>query len=119
MGDGGRVRQVITNLLTNAIKVGVLRMFVNVDIDGHVQFTSEGSISLSAFEESVSEEVVQVKVVIQDTGCGIPAPHLGRLFRPFSQADSSTARRFGMMPITVPSRFVLIPHRRDRSRFDN
>ncbi|EIN11253.1 hypothetical protein PUNSTDRAFT_82821 [Punctularia strigosozonata HHB-11173 SS5] len=78
MGDAGRVRQVITNLLTNAIK-----------------FTSEGSIGLAALEENVSEEVVQVKVVVTDTGCGIPAAHLGRLFRPFSQGDTSTARRFG------------------------
>ncbi|CAO1620835.1 unnamed protein product [Sympodiomycopsis kandeliae] len=78
LGDAGRVRQVLTNLLTNAIK-----------------FTEEGSISLSVQETAEDAEKVTVRFDVHDTGCGISSEVLGRLFQPFSQADPSTARRFG------------------------
>lgn len=60
------------------------------------QFTSEGSITLRAFQENEDEDMVKVRVEIEDTGCGIQQAQMAKLFRPFSQADSSTARRFGM-----------------------
>ncbi|KAH7325446.1 hypothetical protein B0J17DRAFT_632919 [Rhizoctonia solani] len=78
MGDPGRLRQVLTNLLTNSIK-----------------FTSEGSIILRAIEESEEKDVVRVKFSIEDEGVGIADSIRERLFQPFSQADSSTARRYG------------------------
>ncbi|CAE6497690.1 unnamed protein product [Rhizoctonia solani] len=78
MGDPGRLRQVLTNLLSNSIK-----------------FTSEGSITLRAIEESEDEKTVQVRFSIEDEGMGIADSIRKRLFRPFSQADSSTARRYG------------------------
>lgn len=78
LGDVGRLRQVITNLLTNAIK-----------------FTAEGFISLEVEEMSEDAENLVVKFDVRDTGCGINHVNLSRLFQPFSQADPSTARRFG------------------------
>ncbi|CUA76460.1 multi-sensor hybrid histidine kinase [Rhizoctonia solani] len=78
MGDPGRLRQVLTNLLSNSIK-----------------FTSEGSITLRAIEECQDEKTVRVRFSIEDEGVGIADSIRKRLFRPFSQADSSTARRYG------------------------
>jgi signal transduction histidine kinase len=78
MGDPGRVRQIITNLLTNSIK-----------------FTSEGRVKFSVLKESETAEIFEVKFMVEDTGIGIEEEVRKRLFKPFSQADSSTARRFG------------------------
>ena len=78
IGDVGRLRQVITNLLTNAIK-----------------FTARGYISLEVAELSEDEGNLLVRFDVRDTGCGINSESLSRLFQPFSQADPSTARRFG------------------------
>ncbi|KAL1614783.1 hypothetical protein SLS56_012015 [Neofusicoccum ribis] len=78
MGDPGRLRQILTNLLTNSIK-----------------FTSEGHVSLSVTVTSETEEIVNVRFIVEDTGIGIEEEVRARLFKPFSQADSSTARRFG------------------------
>ena len=73
-----RIRQILTNLLTNSIK-----------------FTSEGSVTLSVVAKREDEESIQVLFTIEDTGIGIEEEVRKRLFKPFSQADSSTARRFG------------------------
>ncbi|KAH7060592.1 hypothetical protein B0J12DRAFT_338056 [Macrophomina phaseolina] len=78
MGDPGRLRQILTNLLTNSIK-----------------FTSEGHVSLSVSITSENDEIVNVRFAVEDTGIGIEEEVRQRLFKPFSQADSSTARRFG------------------------
>lgn len=78
MGDPGRVRQVLTNLLTNSIK-----------------FTSEGYVKLAVIAQKETSETIEVRFVVEDTGIGIEDDVQERLFKPFSQADSSTARRFG------------------------
>ena len=78
MGDPGRVRQIITNLLTNSIK-----------------FTSEGYVKLAVQVREEGSENISVMFTIEDTGIGIEEAVRHRLFKPFSQADSSTARRFG------------------------
>ncbi len=77
-GDPGRVRQVLINLIGNAIK-----------------FTQSGEIvaRVSVAEESGQETVVRFEVT--DTGDGIEAEKLGMIFEPFSQADTSTSRRHG------------------------
>jgi signal transduction histidine kinase len=79
-GDAGRLRQVLTNLLGNAIK-----------------FTSEGGVTLSAAASDEPSAVghVRIEFCIRDTGIGIPEQAMEKLFTPFSQADSSTTRRFG------------------------
>ncbi|KZF25304.1 hypothetical protein L228DRAFT_66202 [Xylona heveae TC161] len=78
MGDPGRVRQIITNLLTNSIK-----------------FTSEGSVTLAVTSDKEDDNTIQLRFVVEDTGIGIEEEVRKKLFQPFSQADSSTARRFG------------------------
>ncbi len=77
-GDPGRVRQVLTNLMGNAIK-----------------FTKEGEVAVSAIVQAEAETNVLVRFEIKDTGIGIPLETQARLFQPFVQADSSTSRRFG------------------------
>ncbi|KAL9609506.1 MAG: hypothetical protein Q9167_005723 [Letrouitia subvulpina] len=78
MGDPGRIRQILTNLLTNSIK-----------------FTSEGYVRLDVVIQSETSEIIEVSFKVEDTGIGIEEEVRKRLFKPFSQADSSTARRFG------------------------
>ena len=76
MGDALRVRQVLVNLLGNAVK-----------------FTSHGEISLEVTVEAGTPDGVRFSV--RDTGIGIPVSKLESLFQPFHQVDGSTARKFG------------------------
>jgi signal transduction histidine kinase len=78
MGDPGRLRQIVTNLITNSIK-----------------FTNEGRVKFLVQKEKETEDMIEIKFMVEDTGVGIDEEHRKRLFKPFSQADSSTARRFG------------------------
>lgn len=78
MGDPGRLRQILTNLLTNSIK-----------------FTSVGSVTLAVAIREETDDTIEVVFAVEDTGIGIEEEVRKRLFKPFSQADSSTARRFG------------------------
>jgi len=78
-GDPGRIRQVLINLIGNSIK-----------------FTSEGEIRLNISAASqAGEENLQVRFEVVDTGIGIPGERVGSLFESFTQADSSTSRKFG------------------------
>jgi PAS domain S-box-containing protein len=77
-GDLGRVRQVLTNLIGNAIK-----------------FTTEGAVALLVERVAEQGSSVTVRFEVRDTGVGIPAEARDRLFRSFSQADNSMTRRFG------------------------
>jgi len=78
--DGPRLRQVLVNLVGNAIK-----------------FTAEGEVEVRVTTEPVSEPGGLARIVfsVRDTGPGIPADRIDRLFKPFSQVDSSTTRRYG------------------------
>lgn len=78
LGDPGRVRQIITNLLTNSIK-----------------FTHQGFVKLSVAKERETDDIIEIRFMVQDTGIGINDVIRKRLFRPFSQGDASTARKFG------------------------
>lgn len=95
MGDPGRVRQIITNLLTNSIK-----------------FTSEGYVKFSVLKQQETADVFEVKFVVEDSGIGIEEEVRKRLFKPFSQADSSTARRFGGtgLGLTISKNLVDLMH---------
>jgi PAS domain S-box-containing protein len=79
IGDATRIRQVITNLINNAIK-----------------FTEKGFIGLEVgIEKMAAENQCRLVIEVADTGVGIPADRMDRLFQPFSQVDASTNRRFG------------------------
>jgi len=73
-GDPGRLRQVLNNLIGNAIK-----------------FTESGRVDLDV----APEEGAQIRFTVRDTGIGMTAEQMTRLFQPFSQADGSMTRRFG------------------------
>ncbi|KAL8714756.1 MAG: hypothetical protein Q9220_001269 [cf. Caloplaca sp. 1 TL-2023] len=95
MGDPGRLRQILTNLLTNSIK-----------------FTSEGYVRLGVAVQKETPEAVYVSFTVEDTGIGIEEEVRKRLFKPFSQADSSTARRFGGtgLGLTICKNLVELMH---------
>ena len=77
-GDPHRLRQVMMNLIGNAIK-----------------FTPHGEVSLSAMPGEAHDELLTYRFAVRDTGIGIAPDHLAKLFKPFTQADESTTRRFG------------------------
>ena len=78
VGDPTRVRQVLFNLLGNAIK-----------------FTERGRITLHAGTQPLGHGLTRVTIAVADTGIGLSEEQRARLFQPFAQADSSTTRRFG------------------------
>jgi PAS domain S-box-containing protein len=86
MGDVTRLRQILLNLLSNALKF-TERGEVVVSVD--VEAEAEGA------ERGEGVHVHRFHFQVRDTGIGIPADRIGRLFRSFSQVDASTARRYG------------------------
>ena len=77
-GDPGRLRQILTNLVGNAVK-----------------FTEEGEVLLKAELDGETEGAAKIRFEISDTGIGITPEQQARLFESFSQADTSTTRRYG------------------------
>ncbi|MFD2233284.1 hybrid sensor histidine kinase/response regulator [Phaeospirillum tilakii] len=77
-GDPGRLRQILLNLASNAIK-----------------FTDHGAVAIEAGFDPAAAERPRLRVTVRDTGIGIPATAHARLFGMFSQADASMARRYG------------------------
>ncbi len=78
VGDPNRLRQILSNLIGNALK-----------------FTQRGHILARVELADLGASDVRLRFVVRDTGVGIPAEALPRLFAPFTQADGSTTRRFG------------------------
>ncbi|ELU36745.1 sensor histidine kinase/response regulator, putative [Rhizoctonia solani AG-1 IA] len=87
----------------------------------HSQFTSEGSITLRAIQESEDEKTVRVRFSVEDEGMGIADSIRERLFQPFSQADSSTARRYGGtgLGLTISKNVRLVELMRGRIGLDS
>ncbi len=77
-GDAARLRQVLMNLVGNAIK-----------------FTARGFVEVRVSHLEAGDDRITLEIAVQDTGVGIDPDLLPTLFEPFTQADSSTARRFG------------------------
>ena len=78
IGDSVRLRQIIINLVTNAIK-----------------FTDKGEVIVEIAAEKETDSHIKLKFTVLDTGLGIPKERMDRLFKPFSQVDMSLTRNFG------------------------
>jgi signal transduction histidine kinase/DNA-binding response OmpR family regulator len=78
IGDPGRVRQILINLLGNAVK-----------------FTEDGHVLIRVGGRQEDDGKISFDFAIQDTGIGIPSEQAARIFEKFSQADASTTRKFG------------------------
>ena len=78
VGDAGRLRQVLMNLLGNAVK-----------------FTARGEVEVTLQVEAQTADGVRLSLAVRDTGIGIAPEAMARMFTPFSQADSSIARQYG------------------------
>ncbi|ANE58023.1 response regulator [Methylomonas sp. DH-1] len=76
--DPNRIRQVLTNLVGNAIK-----------------FTDHGEVFIKVMQQEQNGDTAMLRFEVKDTGIGLSPEDQARLFQPFAQADSSTARRFG------------------------
>jgi signal transduction histidine kinase/CheY-like chemotaxis protein len=78
IGDGGRIRQVVTNLVGNAVK-----------------FSSDGCVLITVECQSQEAQQARLRVSVRDNGPGIPQEKLDLLFRKFSQVDASSTRKYG------------------------
>lgn len=78
VGDPTRVRQILFNLLSNALK-----------------FTTKGGVEVRAATHPLGDGATRVNLAVRDTGIGLSDEQRARLFQPFAQADSSTTRKFG------------------------
>jgi signal transduction histidine kinase/DNA-binding response OmpR family regulator len=91
VGDPGRLRQVLVNLIGNAIK-----------------FTPEGQIRVVVEPVHIGDADIELRFDVHDTGIGIPPDKLERVFEAFTQAEASTTRRFGGtgLGLTISSQLV-------------
>jgi PAS domain S-box-containing protein len=78
IGDSSRLRQILINLIGNAIK-----------------FTQQGNISISFNRKFIGSNIYEFRFAIADSGVGIDGDHIDKLFKPFTQADASINRQFG------------------------
>ena len=78
VGDPDRLRQVLINLVGNAVK-----------------FSDRGEVVLHASLRELAADVCRIEISVRDTGIGVPADKIMAIFEPFSQADGSTTRRYG------------------------
>jgi signal transduction histidine kinase/DNA-binding response OmpR family regulator len=91
IGDGNRLRQILLNLVGNALK-----------------FTASGFVRLIVSSQGVVDRSVTISFAVEDSGIGIPAERRAKIFQAFTQADGSTARKFGGtgLGLAISSRLV-------------
>lgn len=85
VGDPARIRQVLTNLVSNAIK-----------------FTADGHVLIDVQAEAGQDGSCRLRVEVSDTGIGLAADHLEEIFDKFTQADASTTRKYGGTGLGLP-----------------
>jgi PAS domain S-box-containing protein len=78
VGDPNRIKQILNNLISNAIK-----------------FTESGEVNVSIDSNTLNEENVNLKFIVRDSGIGIDSEEMKKLFKSFSQVDASFTRKFG------------------------
>jgi len=95
IGDPARLRQILVNLVGNALK-----------------FTPAGSVSVRAAVDSRSAEEVEIHIAVSDTGIGIPQDKQRVIFQPFAQADESMTRKYGGtgLGLSISLRLVELMH---------
>jgi signal transduction histidine kinase len=93
VGDPVRLRQIVINLVGNAIK-----------------FTSAGRVGLAVQYESRSDRTAMLRFTVSDTGIGIPLDRQKEIFSAFTQADASTTRQYGGtgLGLTICSRLAMM-----------
>ncbi len=91
VGDAGRLRQIVVNLVGNAIK-----------------FTEQGEVVVDVELHEADDQATEIRVCVRDTGIGIPAEKCKSVFNEFEQADASTTRRYGGtgLGLAISSRLV-------------
>jgi signal transduction histidine kinase/CheY-like chemotaxis protein len=85
LGDPTRLRQVLVNFLSNAIK-----------------FSNFGAVKLSAHAANTSKDKIEIQFEIRDNGIGMTPEQIARIYEPFTQADSTTTRRYGGTGLGLP-----------------
>jgi signal transduction histidine kinase/CheY-like chemotaxis protein len=95
LGDAGRIRQILMNLAGNAVK-----------------FTERGNVSIRVDSSGFADNKLKLRFTVSDTGIGIPAAELERIFDPFTQIDGSARRRQGGtgLGLTICSRLAQHMH---------
>jgi len=103
VGDVTRLRQILLNLLSNAVK-----------------FTERGEVVLSVSSAPAGDGLAEITFEVHDTGIGLSADGMGRLFQSFSQADSSTTRKYGGtgLGLAISRRLAELMHGRMWARSD-
>ncbi len=101
-GDPTRLRQVLTNLIANAIK-----------------FTEKGAVVVQALATNQDADHVAVQLSVKDTGIGISPEIRNQLFRPFSQADGSTTRKYGGTGLGLAISSKLVSHMGGTLQYDS
>ncbi len=91
IGDPGRTRQIITNLVGNAVK-----------------FTEEGGITVKAYAQPINDHTLRFHIDVSDTGVGMSSEAMERIFEDFTQADASITRKFGGtgLGLTISRKFA-------------
>ncbi len=102
VGDANRLGQILNNLLNNALK-----------------FTSEGQIVLGGYVEDLSEDQCTLLFEVADSGVGIAADQLSRVFEPYQQAGADTARRYGGTGLGLSIVKTLVERQRGRVTVDS
>jgi two-component system sensor histidine kinase/response regulator len=79
LGDSGRVRQILLNFLSNAVK-----------------FTQQGEVPITVSAGATADDIKELRFAVRDTGVGMTPEQCARMFQAFSQADASVSRRYGV-----------------------